>query len=57
MKKGDKVLVSPNVTGLSEWIEGVIIDIEMNPIRGVVITVETKEGQFFDVQEFFKPCA
>ena len=54
LKKGDKVFVSPELTGQRDWIPGVIVQIENNPFRGKVITVETEFGQFFDVEASFK---
>ena len=31
MKKGDIVMISPEVTQLDNWAEGTIIDVEANP--------------------------
>ena len=35
-KVGDRVLVSPQVTGEKEWIEATIIEVEQNPFVGFV---------------------
>ncbi|MDQ5928570.1 MAG: hypothetical protein QG594_344, partial [Bacteroidota bacterium] len=34
MKIGDKAIVDPKLTGLSNWIEGIIIKIRNNPYLG-----------------------
>ena len=54
-KKGDIVLISPEVTHQIDWIEGAIIEIENNPYVGVVLVVETKNGDvFFERECLFK---
>ena len=54
-KKGDIVLISPEVTHQFDWIEGTIIEIENNPYVGVVLVVETKNGDvFFERECLFK---
>ena len=55
-KVGDRVLVSPQVTGEKEWIEATIIEIEQNPFIGNVIVVETDNKiSFFEKEYLFKP--
>lgn len=55
MKKGDKALVDPKLTGLDTWILGDIIDIEINPFRGIVIAIKDKLGRiFFGEEKYFK---
>jgi len=55
MKKGEKAKVSPKLTGLNEWIEGVVIDIEKNPFKGIVIAVKDKLGRiFFGEKKYFE---
>lgn len=55
-KEGDRVLVSPQVTGEKEWIEATIIEVEQNPFVGIVITVETDDKNvFFEKEDMFKP--
>ena len=55
-KVGDRVLVSPQVTGEKEWIEATIIEVEQNPFVGIVITVETDDKNiFFEKEDMFKP--
>lgn len=54
-KVGEKVLVSPQVTGNSDWVEAIIIKIEENRFIGTVINVETEDGNiFFDREYLFK---
>ena len=38
MKVGDKVLISPDLTRLAEWIPAKVIEVENNPFVGVVIS-------------------
>jgi GxxExxY protein len=56
MKTGDKVKANPAITGLDEWIEGTIIDIEQNPFMGIVISIKDAHGQiFFGEERYFEP--
>lgn len=50
-KKGDTVLISPEVTHQIDWIEGTIIEIEDNPYVGIVLFVQTKDGDLFFERE------
>lgn len=55
-KIGERVLVSPQVTNYSEWVEATIINVEENPFVGIVIDVKTDEGIiFFEKEDMFKP--
>ena len=55
MKKGDLVLISPDLTNLTDWIEGEVIEVENNPFVGIVISAKTKDGQiFFGQEDLFK---
>ena len=55
-KKGYIVLISPELTHQIDWIEGTIIEIEKNPYVGIVLVVETKNGDvFFEREALFKP--
>ena len=57
MKKGDKAKASPAVTGLDEWIEGEVIDIEENPFMGIVISIKDEIGRiFFGQEKYFLPA-
>jgi hypothetical protein len=54
MKNGDRVRVSPNLTGENEWIEGEIIDVEKNPFKGIVIAIKDEVGRiFFGEEKYF----
>lgn len=58
MKLGEKAKVSPDLTGLDDWIEGVVIDIENNPFKGVVIAIKDSLGRiFFGEARYFIPVA
>lgn len=55
MKTGDVVLVDPKLTGLDEWIEGTIIDIETNPFKGLVIAIRDSLNRiFFGEEKYFR---
>lgn len=55
MKKGDKVRVSPDITHLDEWVEGIVIELENNRFNGLVVTVETPSGAvYFGPANFFE---
>jgi len=52
---GDNVLISPDLTGLTKWTEGIIIEIENNTFNGIVIAAETKDKNvFFGRKDMFK---
>ena len=58
MKLGEKAKVSPDLTGMDEWIEGEVIDIEKNPFKGIVIAIKDKLGRiFFGEERYFLPIA
>ena len=48
IKEGEKVKVDPRLTGLDEWIEGTVIDIEHNPFNKF-------NRIFFGEQKYFIP--
>ena len=52
MKNGDRVLISPQVTGRPDWIEGTVIQVENNPFVGIVITAKSVDGETFFVKEY-----
>jgi hypothetical protein len=55
MKVGDKASVSPQITGLDTWVEGVIIKIRNNPFLGTEIAIQDEHGHiYFDAAEYFK---
>ena len=54
-KKGDTVLISPEITHQIDWIEGTIIEVEDNRYVGTVIVAQTKDGDvFFERESLFK---
>lgn len=56
MNIGDKVQVSPDLTGLDIWLPGIVTEVEDNPFNGTVITIKTDDGRmFFGQIRFFKP--
>ena len=58
MKLGEKAKVSPDLTGMDEWVEGEVIDIEKNPFKGIVIAIKDKLGRiFFGEERYFLPIA
>ena len=55
MKLGDYVLISPEVTRLSEWTRGKVIDVEANPFVGTVISAQTPNGDiYFNKESLFR---
>lgn len=53
---GDKVLISPDLTHLPDWIKGRVIEVENNTFVGIVISAETEDGNvFFGKEDLFKP--
>ena len=47
MKKGDNVMISPDLTNSQGWIRGQVIDVENNSFIGIVITAKTNDGLIF----------
>jgi len=47
MKKGDRAKVSPILTGLADWVEGVIIKVFKNPFLGEEIAIKDSQGRIF----------
>lgn len=55
MKTGDKAMIDPKVTGLNNWIEGIIIKIRSNPFLGKEIAIKDNKGNiYFDAAKYFK---
>ena len=55
MKLGDLVLISPEVTRLSGWTQGKVIEVETNPFVGTVISAQTPDGNiYFNRESLFK---
>ena len=56
MKLGEKAKVSPQLTGEPDWVEGEVIDIEQNPFRGIVISIEDGLGRiYWGEAQYFQP--
>jgi outer membrane protein assembly factor BamB len=54
MKTGEIAKVSPELTGLEKWIEGLIIKIRKNPFLGQEIAVKDNDGRiFFGEEKYF----
>lgn len=53
MNIGDYVLISPDVTHKSDWIEGRIIEVEDNPFVGTVISAETPDRDVFFARDCY----
>ena len=48
---------NPQLTGLSSWIEGQVIDVEHNPFIGLVISIKDELGRiFFGQIKYFQPA-
>jgi hypothetical protein len=55
VKVEDKVMISPDLTGLDEWLSAVVIEVEDNKFNGVVISALAENGQiYFNQAKFFK---
>ena len=52
---GNRVKVSPDITGLSEWVEGIIINIRNNPFLGKEVAIKDSLVRiFFGEEKYFK---
>jgi len=55
IETGDSVLISPDLTGLTNWTEGVVVEVESNTYNGIVVAAETKDRNvFFGQKDLFK---
>ena len=55
MKTGDMAKVSPELTGLDNWVEGKVINIEKNPFKGIVVAIKDEAGKiFFGEERYFE---
>lgn len=52
-KIGEYAEVSPDLTHLSEWVKGKIIDLIDNPFLGLEVAVEDKQGRIFYGEEYY----
>lgn len=53
MNVGDKVKISPDLTGLEEWLEAIVIEVDNNRFNGVVVSAKTTDGVIYFGQEKF----
>lgn len=54
-KVKEKVKVSPSLSGLGEWVEGIIIKIFKNPFLGEEIAIKDSQGRiFYGEKKYFK---
>ena len=56
LKVGSHVKISPNLTGMDKWIDGVVKTVEDKPFNGIVIYAEANENKviYFNKQKYFK---
>jgi hypothetical protein len=55
MKTGDKAIADPKITGLKDWVEGVVIKVRKNPFLGEEIALKDTFGNiYFDSAKYFK---
>ena len=55
VKVEDKIMISPDLTGLDEWLSAVVIEVEDNKFNGIVISAKAENGQiYFNQAKFFK---
>jgi len=55
MKTGEKIKISPELTGFENWLEGSVIEVEKNKFNGIVIAMKTNDGRiFFGQEKYFK---
>jgi HSP20 family molecular chaperone IbpA len=55
IETGENILISPDLTGLKNWSEGIVIEVENNTFNGIVIAAETRDRNvFFGRRELFK---
>jgi len=47
MALGEYVMISPNLTQLSDWVKGRVIEVEENSFVGTVISAQTEDGNIF----------
>jgi hypothetical protein len=56
MKTGDSAKIDPKITGLKNWVEGIVVKIRKNPFLGNEVAVKDAQGViYFDVEKYFKP--
>ena len=53
---GSKVMISPELTGEDQWIEGIVNDLDNNPFNGLVVYAKALKNQiiYFNKENYFK---
>lgn len=55
-KIGTTMKVSPDLTGLDNWVKGDVIDVEHNPFKGLVLAIKDNMNRiFFGEAKYFMP--
>ena len=55
MKLGDTIYISPDLTKLSDWVEGIVINVENNPFIGVTLAAKTPDNNiYFGREDLFR---
>jgi hypothetical protein len=55
MKTGEMAKIDPKITGLKNWIQGVVIKIRYNPFIGNEVAIKDTNGViYFDSEKYFK---
>ena len=55
IKEKQIVKVNPKLTQLNDWIEAIVIDVENNPFKGVIIAVKDFNGNiYYGEEKYFK---
>lgn len=54
-KIGTRLKVSPDLTGLDNWVEGNVIKIQQNPFRGLVFAIKDNLNRiYFGEAKYFE---
>ncbi len=55
-KIGDKVQISPDITGTNQWLDGQVTDVENNPFNGVVVSAKALVNGiiYFNRSQYFR---
>ncbi|OAV70466.1 hypothetical protein Barb4_01340 [Bacteroidales bacterium Barb4] len=55
MKIGDQAKASPVLTGLDNWVNGTVIDVQQNPFLGLEIAIRDDQKRiFFGEERYFE---
>jgi len=54
-KIGTRLKVSPDLTGLDNWVEGSVIKVQQNPFRGLVLAIKDNLNRiYFGEAKYFE---